>query len=112
MLDLALPSAICERRDESQPDADRTAESVEIYGTFISIKAPSVRSAARLAQMLTAYECELFAAEPPSWRVQIVGIADVEPVLDTLRAWLQTEDVPVVTLLVDGETRVVVNPDA
>lgn len=104
MFDLTLSSVSAERRGELQ------LESAPERGALISVETPTVRAAARLAHMLREHECDLFAIEPPRWRVQILGLDEVDSVLATIRAWLVTEEIAETSVLLEGHKRITVRP--
>jgi diguanylate cyclase (GGDEF)-like protein len=59
----------------------------------ISIEAPDVVAAVRLAQRLAPIPCELFPADGRSWRVQILDVsdADIEGMQEQVRDWLAVD---------------------
>jgi diguanylate cyclase (GGDEF)-like protein len=70
----------------------RHAVSGEATGV-ISIEAPDIVAAVRLAQRLTPIHCELFPSDGHRWRVQVIDVADadVKSMQDHVRDWLAVD---------------------
>ena len=75
---------------------------------LMSIDAPNVRAAARLANLLRPHDCDLFTGDAPRWRVQVLELSDVDPIRATIQSWLVSEDLQETTVLIDGERQITV----
>ena len=72
---------------------------------LVSIEVPEVAAAVRLAEALAPLECDLFPVEALRWRVQAIGVGEVEPVLERVRAWLAGEGLAAATVVLDEGRR-------
>jgi hypothetical protein len=69
---------------------------------LISIETPELRSAARLAEILSPIECDLFPAGGIAWRVQILDFDDIDLVAHKVREWLRLEEAESTTIVLEG----------